>query len=72
MERLLNAEHADLAQDLAKYQNMWVALAEPNEKVVGSGSDAWEAKVDAERRGYTEVTLLRVRSFHKHFVLRAK
>ena len=72
MGKLLSAEHADLAQDLAQYQNMWVALAEPSEKIVGSGSDAYEAKVDAERRGYTEVTILRVRSFHKHFVLRAK
>jgi hypothetical protein len=38
---------------LTQYQNQWVALADPDNKVVGSGRDVVEAKSDAQKNGYT-------------------
>ncbi len=40
-------------EHLKDYENKWVALSEPDEKIVGSGNDLLEAKQDAEGRGYT-------------------
>jgi len=52
-----------LADELLKYENKWVAISQPDEKVVGSGADAYEANLDAEKNGYTEAVLLLVPSF---------
>ncbi|MGH9764054.1 MAG: DUF5678 domain-containing protein [Blastocatellia bacterium] len=43
-------EH-DRSYELLNYENKWVAFLEPDEKIVGSGDDAYEAKMDAERNG---------------------
>ena len=52
----------DLSYELLKYENQWVAILESEERVVGSGSDAYEAQQDAERNGYPDVLLMRVRA----------
>jgi hypothetical protein len=39
------------------YAGKWVAILESEQKVVGSGNDAYEAKVDAERKGYADTAL---------------
>lgn len=58
-----NQERRELSYELMKYENQWVAILEPEERIVGTGADAYEAQQDAERNGYSdEVFLLRVRS----------
>lgn len=53
---------------LKEYENKWVALLEPSQEVVGSGSDAVEATSDAKRRGHQDVTLFFVPRFDSYFV----
>jgi hypothetical protein len=57
-----------LADELGKYEGKWVAILESEQKVVGSGNDAYEAKVDAERNGYTDTALFRVPERGKYYV----
>ena len=57
-----------LLEELKKYEDKWVALIENENKIVGSGSDASEAKKDAEKKGYKDVILLRVFSFRAGYV----
>ena len=54
-------ESQELSFELLKYENKWVAILEDEQKIVGSGSDAYEAQQDAGRHGYTDVLLMRVR-----------
>jgi hypothetical protein len=58
----------DLAGELAKYENKWVAIAEPEEKIVGSGENALEAKLEAERNGYADAALFKVGPFDRGFI----
>jgi hypothetical protein len=44
-------------EQLKGYENKWVALLEPEQKIVGSGNDAVEATQDAKKHGYSQVTL---------------
>ena len=60
-------EHQDLSYELLKYENQWVAILQSEEKIVGSGIDAYEAQQDAERNGYSEVLLMRVRATDVHY-----
>jgi len=49
---------SDLPFDQLKdYENQWVALLEPSQEIVGSGSDAVTATDAAKARGYSDVTL---------------
>lgn len=57
-----------LIQELKNYENKWVALIEPEKKVVASGEDASEAKKEAEKKGYKDVILFRVFSFRAGYV----
>lgn len=57
-----------LLEELKKYENRWVAILEPDKTVVGSGQDASEAKRAAEKKGYRDVTLLRVLPFRGAYV----
>jgi hypothetical protein len=58
-----NQGKQDLSYELMKYENRWVAILEPEERIVGTGGDAYEAQQDAEKNGYSEqLFLLRVRS----------
>ena len=43
-----------------KYRGSWVALAEDEETVVGSGRTAKEAWGDAQRKGYAKPILTRM------------
>ena len=54
-------EPRDLSYELLDYENKWVAILESEQRIVGSGTDAFEAKQDAERQGYDDVLLMRVR-----------
>jgi len=57
-----------LEDELGKYENKWVAISEPERKVVGSGDNAREAKADAEANGYHDTALFKVRSPGKMYV----
>jgi len=57
-----------LAEELGRYAGKWVAVLESQQRVVGSGNDAYEAKVDAERNGYTQTSLFRVPAPGKYYV----
>jgi hypothetical protein len=57
----------DLSYELLDYENKWVAILEAEQRVVGSGSDACEALEDAEKQGYPDVLLMRVRSVDMHY-----
>lgn len=63
-------ENQDLSYELMKYENQWVAILELEERVVGAGADAYEAKQDAEKHGYSEVLLMRVRSSDQHYAFK--
>jgi Family of unknown function (DUF5678) len=58
----------NILPDLTQYQNQWVALAEPDNQVVGSGGDAVEASKAAEANGYQDYTLFKVFSFNKLYI----
>jgi hypothetical protein len=62
------ADH-DLSYELVKYENRWVALLEAEQRVVGWGADACEALQVAERNGYSDVLLMRVREARTHYAL---
>ncbi len=64
-------ENQDLSYELLKYENQWVAILEDEERIVGSGSDAYEAKQDAERHGYSEVILMRVRATDVYYAFQS-
>jgi hypothetical protein len=58
----------NILPDLRQYENQWVALAEPNNRVVGSGADAVEASKAAEASGYKDYTLFKVFPFGKFYI----
>lgn len=57
-----------LFEQLKNYENKWVAILEPEKKVVASGSDASEAKQKAEEGGYKNFVLFRVFPFRAGYV----
>lgn len=59
---------ATLTEQLRDYENKWVAIYDPDEKIVGSGDDPIEAKTDAERNGYKEISLFQVPPFDLVYV----
>lgn len=54
---------ATLTEQLRDYENKWVAIYDPDGRIVGSGDDPLEAKADAERNGYKEISLFQVPPF---------
>jgi len=54
---------ATISAQLKEYENKWVAISEPDGKVVGVGNNAFEATEDAERKGYQDTILFKVPSF---------
>ncbi len=54
---------AKLGTQFEKYEDKWVAIDDSEEKIVGSGDNAFEATEDAERNGYQEIILFKVPSF---------
>ena len=61
-------ENNTLIQELKNYEDKWVALIEPNKKVVASGDDASEAKKEAEKKGYKDIILFKVFPFRAVYV----
>jgi hypothetical protein len=59
---------AKLGKQLEKYEDKWVAIDESEEKIVGSGENAFEATENAERNGYQETILFKVPSFDSAFI----
>ena len=48
-----------LAEQMREYENKWVAFVqEPEERIVGSGAEPLDAKLDAQRHGYEEAILM--------------
>lgn len=60
-----------LEEELGRYEDKWVAILEPERKIVGSGDDAYEAKLNAEANGYTEVVLLKIPRFDRAYIYSA-
>ena len=60
-----------LEEQLGRYEDKWVAILESEQRVVGSGDNAYDAKVNAEANGYPETTLLKVPRFDTVYVLNA-
>jgi len=52
-----------ISAQLEKYENKWIAIDESEEKIVGVGDNAFEATENAERSGYQDTILFKVRSF---------
>jgi hypothetical protein len=59
-----------LEDELGKYENKWVAILESEQKIVGSGDSAREAKIQAESNGYPEIALFKVPSLSRYYVYR--
>jgi hypothetical protein len=57
-----------LLEELKNYEDKWVALLEPDKKVVASGEDAFEAAQEAEKKGYHNFILLKVLPFNALYV----
>jgi Family of unknown function (DUF5678) len=60
----------NILPDLSQYKNQWVALADSDNKVVGSGKDMVEAQADAQKNGYTNpttITFMKVLPF-SHYI----
>lgn len=58
----------ELIEELHKYENQWVAILEAERKIVGSGENAYQAKLDAEAKGYPEIALFKVRPSSKDYL----
>jgi hypothetical protein len=54
-----------LQEELGRYEDKWVAILEPERKIVGSGDDAYEAKLNAEANGYPDIVLFKVPRFDR-------
>jgi hypothetical protein len=59
-----------LEDEFRKYENKWIAVLEAEQRIVGSGSTAREAKAQAESNGYPEIALFKVPSLSKFHVYR--
>jgi len=59
---------SNLSPELEKFEDKWIAIDEPQEKIVGVGNDPLEATADAERNGYQETILFKVPSFDSAFI----
>ena len=57
-----------LTEQFRDYENMWVAILEPESRIVGSGADPVEARTDAERKGHSEITLSQVPALDQMYV----
>jgi hypothetical protein len=64
-----NKEEA-FAELVREYENSWVAIIEEDGKecVVAHGSTAVEAAEEATAKGFSQVMLFRVPSFHTRFI----
>lgn len=60
--------HKNLLDELKKYENKWVALLEPDKKIIGSGKDVSEAKQEAVKKGYKDFILFKVFPFRAGYV----
>ena len=57
-----------LLEELRSYENKWVAILKLDERIVGAGDDALQAKLDAEGKGYRDFILLRVFPFNASYI----
>lgn len=57
-----------LEDELGKYENKWVAILEPERRIVGSGDNPLQAKTEAESNGYEDTALFKVRPAGKVYV----
>jgi hypothetical protein len=58
----------DYVQKFKAYENQVVALAGPDEQIVGSGWDAVEALADAAKHGFTDPVLYKVFPMNSYYV----
>ncbi len=61
-------ENKAFLEQLKKYEDKWVAILEPDQRVVASGNNASEAKQEAKRKGYDSVILFRVFPFRAGYI----
>lgn len=64
------AKELAFADELAKYENEWVAIVRngANEKIVGSGKRLLDAKAEADAKGIKNPVYLKVPSTTKVFI----
>lgn len=70
IEEAIDEKELAFLKQLEEHENEWVAFIQKDgaEIVVGSGKDAVEAIQDAEKHGFPDAILMKVRSFNKGFV----
>ncbi|MGZ8843499.1 MAG: hypothetical protein ACXW18_07540 [Pyrinomonadaceae bacterium] len=70
IEEAIDEKELAFLKQLEEHENEWVAFIQKGgaEIVVGSGKDAVEATQDAEKHGFPDAILMKVRSFNKGFV----
>jgi uncharacterized protein DUF5678 len=67
-DSMADDKRVPLEDDLRNYENKWVAILETEERVVGSGDTAYQAKAEADANGYSEAALFKVRPFGRYYV----
>lgn len=70
IEEAIDEKELAFLKQLEEHENEWVAFIQKDgaEIVVGSGKDAVEAIQDAEKHGFPDAILMKVRPFNKGFV----
>ncbi|OLE51528.1 MAG: hypothetical protein AUG51_22355 [Acidobacteria bacterium 13_1_20CM_3_53_8] len=70
IEDAIDEKELAFLNELAKYEDKWVAIANNGgeETIVGSGDDAVEAMREAEEKGFPDAALLKLRRFDRAYV----
>jgi len=70
MIKELTEKEVAYLNELRKYESKWVAVleSEDGDIIVGSGSDAVEAKRNARSKGFDRVVLFWVRPFNGKYI----
>ena len=70
IQEAIDEKELAFLRQLEEHENEWVAFVEDHgaEIVVGSGKDAVEATHEAEKRGFPDAVLMKVRRFDRGFI----
>ena len=71
IEEAIDEKELAFLKQLEEHEDEWVAFIQQDdgaEIVVGSGKDAVEAIEDAEKRGFQDTMLMKVRAFDRGFI----
>ena len=70
IEKAIDENELAFLRQLEEHENEWVAFTQEGgvETVVGSGKDAVEPIRDAEKRGFPDAVLMKVRPFNRGYI----